>query len=244
MPGQPQPTPRPGKLPTTVRGGKAARAARKQQQRHELANTTLRKGLAPSTFSGAAVWSGGMLGLLWAILIVNAVLDHRLLRFGIKPRQVDGLSGIIFSPFLHANAGHLVANSVPFAVLAWLLLISGVRYFVVVTAAGMLAAGLVDWLAGPSGSVIVGASGLIFCWLGYLLARAWFSRKLAWIAVAVAVALVFSSMFSGLLPRLGGNVFWGGHVSGFAVGVAVAYAFHRRPARPKPANGAPPFLTS
>jgi membrane associated rhomboid family serine protease len=198
-----------------VGGGKAARAARKQQQRHELANTSLRKGLAPSTFSGAAVWSGGMLALLWAILIVNAVLDHRLLRFGIKPRQVDGLSGIIFSPFLHANAGHLVANSVPFAVLAWLLLISG-----------------------------VGASGVIFCWLGYLLARAWFSRKLAWIAVAVAVALVFSSMFSGLLPRLGGNVFWGGHVSGFAVGVVVAYAFHRRPARPKPTNGAPPFLTS
>lgn len=219
-------------------------AARKQQQREELANSSLTVGLRPSTYSGAAVYAGGMLAVLWIILIVNAVLDHRLLRFGIKPRKIDGLDGIIFSPFLHANAGHLVANSVPFVVLAWLMLISGVRAFMIVTLAGILGAGLIDWLAGPSDSVIVGASGVIFCWLGYVLARAWFSRRLVWIAVAVAVAAVFSSMFSGLLPRLDSNVFWGGHVSGFIVGALIAYVMHRRPNKAKAPSSAPPFMSS
>jgi membrane associated rhomboid family serine protease len=162
------------------------------------------------------------------IVIVNAVLGHRLLRFGIKPRRMDGLDGIVLSPFLHANAAHLAANSVPLVVLAFLLLISGLRYFLIVTAAVMLAAGVIDWAAGPSDSVIVGASGVIFGWFGYLLARAFFARSLKWIAVAVAVGAVFSSLFSGMLPHLDSTVFWGGHVSGFVVGVLCAAALHRR----------------
>jgi membrane associated rhomboid family serine protease len=211
--------------------GRPDRAARKQQRQHDLAHTSLLQGLKPSSYSGAAVFSAALLALLWVIVAVNAVLDHRLLRFGIKPRRLDGLDGIVFSPFLHADAGHLVANSVPLAVLAWLLLISGARSFVIVTLAGVLVAGLVDWTFGPSNTVIVGASGLIFCWLGYLLGRAWFSRKLVWIVMALAVAAIFSSLFAGLLPRLHSNVFWGGHVAGFVVGALVAAAMHRRTPR-------------
>ena len=216
------------------------RAERKRRQRDELAGTSLFKGLKPSTATGAGVISASLLGLLWAVVIVNALLDHRLLRFGIKPRRLDGLDGIVLSPFLHASAAHLVANSVPFLVLAFLMLISGLRYFLIVTAAVVLAAGFVDWAAGPSGAVIVGASGVIFGWFGYLLARAFFARSLKWIGVAVAVGAVFSSLFSGMLPHLDSNVFWGGHVSGFVVGVLTAAALHRRRQPPVDPPAVPP----
>jgi membrane associated rhomboid family serine protease len=214
----------------------AARSERKQQQRAELAGTSLIKSIRPSTAAGAGILMLAALAVLWIILGVDALFGDRLLRFGIKPRQLGGVEGIVVSPFLHANLAHLTANTVPFAVLGWLVLMGGLRYFVAVTAAVVLVAGGIDWGLGPSNSVIVGVSGVIFGWLGYLLARAWFSRSIKSIAVAVAVLAVFSSMFSGLLPRLGGNVFWGGHVAGFVVGVAVAAVLHRKP-RPSPNVG-------
>jgi membrane associated rhomboid family serine protease len=207
--------------------------ARQKQRRDELASASLIRGLKPGTAVGAAVYVGTLLALLWLMVAINALSDHRLLRFGIRPRQVDGLLGIVVSPFLHANAGHLAANSIPFAVLAWLLLISGVREFAIVSAVVVVAAGGIDWLVGPADTVIVGASGVIFGWFGYLLARAWFSRSLKWIAVAVAVGAVFSSLFSGLLPTVQGNVFWGGHVAGFVVGILIAAVLHSRPKRIK-----------
>jgi membrane associated rhomboid family serine protease len=217
--------------PERSRSGRPGRDVRRKKQRAELANTSLVKSLKPTTASGAAVTILATLAVLWIVLAINALLDHRLLRFGIKPRRLDGLPGIALSPFLHANLGHLVANSIPFAVLGWLMLTGGLRSFVWVTTAVVFVAGGIDWSLGPSNSVIVGASGVIFGWLGYLLARAWFGRSVKWIAIAVAVIAVFSSMLGGLLPRLGGNVFWGGHVAGFVVGVAIAALLHRKPKR-------------
>jgi membrane associated rhomboid family serine protease len=208
--------------------GRPRPAEARRARRDELAGRSLLGAYRPSSSSGAAVTVAALLALLWLVVAVNAIDDHRLLRFGIKPREPGGLTGIVASPFLHANAGHLLANTVPFAVLGWLMLIAGLRYFAIVSALVLLVGGLVDWSLGPSHAVIVGASGLVYGWLGYLLARAWFGRRLKWIAIAVAVALVFSSSFAGLLPRLHTNVFWGGHLAGFAVGVAVAALLHRR----------------
>jgi membrane associated rhomboid family serine protease len=222
---------------STPQPGVPAPKGRKERRRDELINTGLSRALKPSSASGAGVIVLASLALLWVIVVVNALLDHRLLRFGIKPRDVSGLWGIVLSPFLHANAGHLLANSVPFAILGWLMLTSGLRYFFLVTGTVMVVAGIVDWLLGPSNTVIVGASGVIFGWFGYVLARAWFGRKLKWIAIAVAVAAVFSTMFTGLLPRIGSNVFWGGHVAGFIVGVLIAGVLHRRPKRATPVSG-------
>jgi membrane associated rhomboid family serine protease len=207
-----------------------AKSRRRRRQDELIASDPLQSLRKPSSASGAVAIMLGVLAVMWLIVIVNAFLDHRLLRFGIKPREVDGLPGVVLSPFLHANAGHLLANTLPFAVLGWLMLISGLRYFTIVTLSVVVVAGLIDWATGPSGTVIVGASGIIFGWLGYLLGRAWFGRQLKWIAIAVAVAAGFSSMFAGLLPKLHSNVFWGGHVAGFLVGVLIAAILHRRSA--------------
>jgi membrane associated rhomboid family serine protease len=217
-----------------------ARADR-QRARDELAATSLLRSVRPTSASGAAVVMLTTLAVLWLVVGLNAAVGHRLLRFGIKPRQFDGLGGIVVSPFLHTNAAHLLANSIPLAVLGWLMLTSGLRYFFLVTGAVLLAAGLIDWLVGPSDEVIVGASGVIFGWFGYVLARAFFARSLKWIAIAIAVAAVFSSMFTGMLPKINSNVFWGGHVAGFVVGVAVAALLHRKrpPRAGKPAGARP-----
>jgi membrane associated rhomboid family serine protease len=219
-------TPLPGKPPQ--------RLTRKQQRRDELINTSLLRVLKPTSASGAVVVMTITLALLWVLVGIDSVLDHPLLRLGIKPRQVSGLPGIVLAPFLHASAGQLAALTIPLAVLGWLMLTSGLRNLSLVTAAVGLAGGLIGWLTGPADAVIVGASGIVLGWLGYLLARAIFGRKVLWIAVGVAVATVFSGLFNGLLPIAHHHEFWGSQLASFAVGVLLGATLHRR--RPRRAT--------
>ena len=100
-----------------------------------------------------------------------------------------GLWGIGTEPFLHASYGHLLSNTIPFILIGWVVLLSGVRTWLTVTLIVMVGGGLLTWLVAPHG-IVLGANGLIFGWLGYLLARAYFSRKLKWIVVAVAGAVL------------------------------------------------------
>jgi membrane associated rhomboid family serine protease len=207
-----------------------------EQRRHELAHTSLRRAMHPTSPSGAIVVMGALLVAMWLLLSVDALLDHRLLRFGIKPRELDGLYGLLLTPVLHSSAAQLAADSLPLAVLGWIMLVAGGRTFVLVTAGVWLASGVVDWLAGPAHAVILGAGGVIFGWLGYILARAWFGRKVAWIATAVAVLLVFSGLLSGLLPKLHSNTFWGGQLAGFVAGALIGALLHGRRRAGRPAS--------
>ncbi|MGI8668190.1 MAG: rhomboid family intramembrane serine protease [Jatrophihabitans sp.] len=218
----------PGPQPGRPTGGSGEQLSRRQQRLHELAHTSLRRALRPSSPSGAILVTAAILAALWIVLAVNAIADHHLLRFGIKPRELGGLWGILLTPVLHASAGQLAANSLPLAVFGWIMLVSGMRYFAMVTAGVWLASGVIGWLAGPTHSVILGASGVVFGWLGYVLARAWFGRKIAWIATAVAVLLVFSGLLSGLLPKLHSNTFWGSQLAGFLAGALIGAALHAR----------------
>jgi membrane associated rhomboid family serine protease len=211
------------------------RLSRKQQRRQELIDTKLLQ-IRPTRPSGAAVVITLALAVLWVVLGIDAAFGHPLLEWGIKPRRLGGLPGIVLAPVLHAGAAQLAALSIPFAALGWLMLTSGLRYLAVVTGAAVLTSGLVGWLAGPSDQVIVGISGVVLGWLGYLLARAVFGRKVLWIATAVAVGVVFSGLFNGLLPRVHDHEFWGSQLASFAIGVALGAVLHRRrpgrPARP------------
>ena len=171
---------------------------------------------------------GLALTALWLVLGVDAALDHPLLRWGIKPRRLDGLPGVVLAPVLHAGAAQLASLSIPFVALGWLMLTSGLRYLAIVTGAAALASGLVGWLAGPSDQVIVGVSGVLLGWLGYLLARAVFGRGVLWTAIAVAVAVVFSGLFNGLLPGAREHEFWASQLAAFAVGAVLGALLHRR----------------
>lgn len=107
---------------------------------------------------------------MWAEEIADQFLfGTRLDIFGILPRDTGTFWHVLTAPFLHADFTHLIANTVPFAVLAFLTAVRGVSRFIVVTALIALLGGGLVWLFGRGGSVHLGASGLIFGYLGYLL---------------------------------------------------------------------------
>jgi membrane associated rhomboid family serine protease len=208
-----------------VRALQAARAQRPARSRTEPP--------FDRSWQGALVLVLAALAVLFAVQIVNAQDGYRLDRFGLRPRHVDGLVGIITQPFLHATWGHLLSNSLPFLGVGWVLMLSGLRVWAFVTGFVVLVGGLATWLVAPSG-LIVGASALVFGWIGYLVARAWFSRRLRWIVSAVMVLLFFGTLLNGLLPDLDPRTSWQSHLCGFLAGVAVAWLLH--PRRPRAAQ--------
>lgn len=181
----------------------------------------------PMSWGGAFVSMAALAGVLWVVEIVNALDNYGLNRFGLRPREVGGLWGILAGPFLHASAWHLLSNTGPFIALGWVVLLSGVRTWLVVTGLVALIGGVVTWLLAPSG-LVIGCSGLIFGWLGYLLARAYFSRRFVWILAAVLVAFFFGGLFAGLIPTINSESSWQAHVCSFAAGVATGWLLHPR----------------
>ncbi len=168
-----------------------------------------------------AMTLGGSVGSIWATFGVNTLLGGGLLQFGIIPRTTNGLLGILVAPFLHANLNHLIANTIPFLLFGWLVMLRDRRHFLPVTLYSMLGAGLLAWSLGAPGSVHVGASGVVFGFLGFLLLSGWYARSFASIAISVLVAVVWGGTVAGVLPGTPG-VSWQGHLGGFIGGVLAA----------------------
>ncbi|MDQ7076151.1 MAG: rhomboid family intramembrane serine protease [Gammaproteobacteria bacterium] len=160
------------------------------------------------------------IALLWLIEIINTLLGHRLNTWGILPRQLAGLPGILLWPLLHGGFFHLISNTVPLLILGYLVSLRGTKNFVHLTLFITLTSGLGVWLFART-AWHVGASGLIFGFFGYLLARGWFERSLKSAAIALLVAVVYGSLIFGVLPR-GGQVSWEGHLFGLLAGVLAA----------------------
>jgi membrane associated rhomboid family serine protease len=179
-------------------------------------------------------WSGALIVMIavgavfWVVQFLNAADEYRLDRFGVRPREVDGLWGVVTMPFLHASYNHLLSNTVPLVLIGWVLLLSGIRVWATVTAIVVLGGGALTWLVGPANTLIVGASAMIFGWLGYLLARAYFSRRLKWIIVAILVLVFFGTLLIGLFPTLHSGISWQAHVCGFAAGIGAGAVLHPR----------------
>jgi len=168
-----------------------------------------------------------MLAVMWGAEVVDVALDGRLDRFGIRPRQVDGLDGIVFSPFLHRGFGHLIANTLPFLLLGGAICLGSARRFVQVTLVVGVISGVGTWLTGPARSLHIGASGLVFGYLTYLITRGVFARKVTYILGGLAALIVYGGVLWGLVPRPG--VSWQGHLFGAVGGVAAAWAIHHPP---------------
>lgn len=182
----------------------------------------------PARWGTAAAWSGGFVALLWVIEMVDVLLGNSLDAEGIHPLDGEGLLGIVFAPFLHAGWAHLSSNSGPLLVLGFLILLSGVTRWAQVSIVVAVVAGLGTWLFGGVGTVHLGASGLVFGYLTYLLVRGVVARKPWQILVGVVVFMVYGSLLWGVLPTQVG-VSWQGHLFGAVGGVLAAWILDRRP---------------
>ena len=161
-----------------------------------------------------------------AIFWLLEILDQFVFRgsldiFGIIPHQVIGLRGILFAPFLHGDFSHLIANTVPFLILGWLLMLQETSDFFIVTGLTMLVGGLGVWLFATPGSIHIGASILIFGYLGFLLLRGYFQRNIPSILLSILVFLLYGGTIWGVLPSRPG-ISWQGHLFGFLGGVLAA----------------------
>jgi membrane associated rhomboid family serine protease len=167
-----------------------------------------------------------LLAAMWLLEVVDIALDHRLDQYGIEPREPDGLVGVVAAPFLHADFGHLIANTIPFVVLGIIIGLQGVARVLVVTGLVMLVSGFGTWLIGPDNSLHIGASGIVFGYATYLLARGLFNRDLVEIAIGLGVAAIWgTALLGGLVPQDG--VSWQGHFFGAAGGVLAARVLAR-----------------
>ena len=160
---------------------------------------------------------------MWAVFFLSAALPFlNLNAHGVVPRSLSGLQGILFAPWLHASLGHIAANTGGLLVLGWLCMWPRISLLWEATAGAMLGAGLCAWLFGASGSVHIGASGLVFGYAGYLVARGYYTRKIVSILVALLVISSFGlSMLLGVLPLYPG-LSWQSHLGGLLGGVLVA----------------------
>jgi membrane associated rhomboid family serine protease len=192
----------------------------------------------PSRFGSDAFYSAlgrafvamcAFVPLLFFIELIDTLTAHMLVADGgLQPKTLSGLDGVVFSPFLHASFAHVTANSVPLIMLGTFVLAAGARRFVYSTVFIVIVGGLAEWFVGNPKSIVVGASGVIFGYIGLLFIRGLVERSWWNIAVAVLTALLFGWQLTGVLPSVGAQVSWRGHLFGLLSGMIAAILFRRR----------------
>ncbi|MEZ5931611.1 MAG: rhomboid family intramembrane serine protease [Alphaproteobacteria bacterium] len=159
-------------------------------------------------------------GAIWIVFLLDLVLP--LERLGLVPRSLSGLTGIVAMPFLHGNLAHLISNTLPLIVLLVLMVLSRARPWSTMILLTLIS-GAALWLFGRP-ALHIGASGLIYALIGFLLAAGVLERRLVPGLVALFVGLVYgSSILGGIQPWQQG-VSWEGHLLGLLAGAALAWA--------------------
>lgn len=152
---------------------------------------------------------------------------------GIIPHRLDGLDGVLFSPFLHAGWDHLYGNSIPLILVGTFALAGGAKRFIYSTGVIMLISGLGVWFVGSPNSVVVGASGVVFGYLGLLVARGFVERSWWNLGVAAFIGLLYWYQLYNVLPT-DQPISWQGHLLGLIAGLIAAVLFRRRRPRTLP----------
>ncbi|OYP34577.1 rhomboid family intramembrane serine protease [Rhodopirellula sp. MGV] len=172
---------------------------------------------------------GALLLAMWLVRVVDATIPYDLNQWGLVPRSLWGLAGILTMPFLHDGFVHLFRNTASLALL--LFIVSGTRRdpWPVIGMTALLGSGLL-WLVGR-GAIHIGASGLVFGLIGLLITSGFLHKRMLSVAVAIGVGILFGgTILWGILP-LGGEVSWDGHLTGLLGGIAAAFAEQKLPSR-------------
>lgn len=158
-------------------------------------------------------------GVIWGVFLLDLILP--LEQLGLVPRSITGLIGIVTMPFLHGSFGHLLSNTVPLVVLLGLMVASRRQPWSTMILLTLIS-GVALWLFGRT-ALHIGASGLIYALMGFLIAAGIFERRLSSAAIALFVGLIYGgSILGGILPWQPG-VSWEGHLFGLLAGGALAY---------------------
>ena len=175
------------------------------------------KSLKSGNWSNAVESSSLVVGLMFLVAVVDHFLRLRLNALGIIPRTVPGLIGIVFSPMLHLNTAHLLANAFPLFVL--LILLFWDRKYHPIETLGViwLASGFGTWLIGRGHSIHIGASSIIYGLVVYLIAAAFWMKRWRPALVAILVFVIYGGIFYGVLPQRG-PISWEGHLAGSIAG--------------------------
>ncbi|MEO5588582.1 MAG: rhomboid family intramembrane serine protease [Gemmatimonadaceae bacterium] len=177
-----------------------------------------------TTLRNQAVVLGAAVAVMWVVFVLTWLSGGALLSLGVIPRSAIGLRGIFFAPLLHGSVAHLLANTIPFLLLGWLVMLRDARHFTAVTVVATLSSGMLAWLLGAPGSVHVGASGVIFGYLGFLMLSGWYHRSAASILLSIAVTVLWGGLVFGVMPGQAG-ISWQAHLGGFLGGALAARSF-------------------
>ncbi|HEY9726605.1 MAG TPA: rhomboid family intramembrane serine protease [Chroococcales cyanobacterium] len=159
----------------------------------------------------------------WSLSFVNLILCQGALNgFGIRPRTQGGLLGILFAPFLHKDWEHLITNTAPFFILGWFVMLEGVQDFFLITAFIQLFSGLGTWLFARPYTNHIGASDIIFGYLGFLLMRSCFVGDALSVVLTVIGGFMYGRILWGIFP-IDEAISWEGHFFGLLAGVFCAY---------------------
>ena len=171
-----------------------------------------------------------LVGILFVVKAIEMLTHTDLARFGIVPRDTHGLAGVLFSPLLHGNATHLLANALPLFVLLALLFWDRKYNPAQTLAAIWIGSGIGTWLIGRGESngqltVHVGASSIIYGLVTYLIVAGFLLSSWRTMAIALLVGIVYGGIFYGALPQ-SGPISWEGHLCGAVVGAWTAHKQH------------------
>ncbi|HEX3801631.1 MAG TPA: rhomboid family intramembrane serine protease [Solirubrobacteraceae bacterium] len=168
----------------------------------------------------------GIVLFMWLIEAINTIDSNHLDRDGIYARNISRLWGILTSPFIHASFQHLFDNTVPFVFLGAIIALHGARRLLLVTGFIIVIGGLGTWLFSSSSGDTIGASGIVFGYAAYLLARGFFDRSIWELGVGLIVGVVWGAvLISSLVPHSG--ISWQAHLFGGIAGVIVAWRLSR-----------------
>jgi len=171
-----------------------------------------------------------MTAFIWLVFALDYIIPINFTNFGIIPRQMDGLLGIFFAPFLHANLPHIISNSIPLFILTLTLFIFYEKQaFKVWFGITLIGGGLVWLIAGlfSGPSVHVGASGVIYGLVAFLVLSGIYQRSIQTILISIVVIIAYGSIIFGVLPTQP-NISWQGHLFGALAGFYMAYVFRNK----------------
>ncbi len=162
----------------------------------------------------------GMVALLWIVEFLNSFTGHRLNLFGIYPREVETLPGVILWPFLHGGFQHLIMNTTPLIIMGFFVALRGWRIFLKSALFILIIGGLGVWIFGRP-AYHIGASGLVFGFFGFLVTLAIYERNVTTFAIASFTVFYYGGMIFGVIPQ-NSFVSWEGHLFGLFAGIVAA----------------------